>query len=249
MKKKLVLTMVLIGTFLTGVVVGKSQYISYSFLKSLVDPAPATKKMSTFTSFYVHKKSLYEILRANSTYKIAMLGDSITDWGEWNELFDRNDIINRGISGDSTDGVLKRIDGINSSVSKVFIMIGINDLSKGKSVTYVFNNYKKIVTLLKEKNMQPIIQSTLFVDPVKNHRVKNSDVEQLNNQLKKYAMENDLLYIDLNIKLSKDKKLRSDYSYDGLHLNGDGYKAWKEVLEPYLYQKSHCRIQEKVFLS
>jgi len=234
MKKKLVLTMVIIGTFLTGVAVGKSHYISYSFFKSLVDPAPATKKMSTFESFYMHKQSLYETLTANNTYKIAMLGDSITDWGEWNELFERNDIINRGISGDSTDGILKRLDGINSSVSKVFIMIGINDIGKGKSVDYVFNNYKKIVTMLKQKNIQPIIQSTLFVNPVKIHNRKNSDIEELNNKLKKYAIENDLVYIDLNMKLSKDKKLQSDYSYDGLHLNGDGYKAWKEVLEPYL---------------
>ncbi len=234
MKKKLVFTIVIIGTFLLGAAVGKSSYISYGFFKSLVNPAPSIKKMSTFESFYIHKQSLYKTLAANSTYKIAMLGDSITDWSEWNELFERNDIINRGISGDSTDGLLKRIDGINSSVSKVFIMIGINDLSKGKSVAYVFNNYKKIVTLLKQKNMQPIIQSILFVDPVKNQRVKNSDIEQLNNKLKKYAVENDMVYIDLNMKLSKDKKLRSDYSYDGLHLNGDAYKAWKEILEPYL---------------
>ena len=234
MNKKIVLTVIIIGTFLTGVVVGKSHYISYSFFKSLIESTPTTKKKSTFSSFYIHKKSLYETLVSNSTYKIAMLGDSITDWGEWNELFTRNDIINRGISGDGTDGVLKRLNGINSSVSKVFIMIGINDLGKGKSVDYVFDNYKKIVTILKQKNIQPVMQSTLFVDPVKIHNRKNSDVEELNNKLKKYAIENDLLYIDINVKLSKDKKLRSDYSYDGLHLNGEGYQAWKEVIEPYL---------------
>ncbi len=234
MNKKIVLTLVIIGTFLLGSAVGKSQYFSYSFLKSLVDSAPATKKKSTFSSFYVHKRSLYEMLASNTTYKIAMLGDSITDWGEWNELFERNDIINRGISADTTDGVLKRIDGINSSVSKVFILIGINDLGKGRSVDYVFDNYKKIVTRVKQKNMQPVIQSILFVDPVKIHNRKNSDIEELNNKIKKYAMENDLVYIDLNRKLSKNKELRSNYSYDGLHLNGNGYKMWKEVLEPYL---------------
>lgn len=234
MKRRLILTVIIIGTFLLGTTVGRSQYFSYGFFKSLVDPAPAPKKKSTFYSFYVHKKSLYEKLSSNNSYKIAMLGDSITDWGEWNELFERNDLINRGISGDSTDGVLKRLDGINSSVSKVFILIGVNDLGKGRSVDYIFDNYKKIVTRLKQKNMQPVIQSILFVDPVKIHNRKNSDIEELNNKLKTYALENDLIYIDLNVKLSKDKKLRSDYSYDGLHLNGDGYIAWKEVIEPYL---------------
>jgi len=232
MKKRLALAAVVAGAFLLGAVAGKSHYLSYDYLTSLMGPKP--EKKSIFSSFYIHQQSLYEALAANSTYKMAMLGDSITDWGEWNELFERNDIINRGISGDSTDGVLKRLDGINNSVTKVFIMIGINDLGKGKSVGYVFDNYKKIVTLLQQKNMQPIIQSVLFVDPIKIHNRQNSDIEQLNSRLKKYAAENDLVYIDLNVKLSKDHKLRSDYSYDGLHLNGAGYKAWKEVLEPYL---------------
>ncbi len=234
MKRKSVLIMAIIGVFLLGAMVGKSQYFSYSFLKSLVDPAPVKKNLSTFSSFYIHKKSLYEILAVNINYKIAMLGDSITDWGEWNELFERDDIINRGISGDTIDGVLKRLDGINSSVSKVFILIGVNDLGNGKSVDYVYDNYKKIVRMLKQKNMQPIIQSILYVNPIKFHNIKNSDIEELNNKLKKYAIENDLLYIDINVKLSKDKKLRSNYSYDGLHLNGNGYKVWKEMLEPYL---------------
>ncbi len=229
--------MVIIGIFAAGIAIGKSPYASYSFFKSLSESK--TESKSYFGSFYLHKTSLYKILSKKNSYNIAMLGDSITDWGEWNELLDRNDIVNRGISGDSTEGVLKRIEGINSSVTKVFVMIGINDLGKGKSVDYVFDNYKKIVTMLKQKNMQPIIQSTLFVDSVKIHYIKNNHVEQLNNKLKKYAIENDLIYIDLNTELSKDKKLRSDYSYDGIHLNGDGYKAWKEVLKPYLYKKSH----------
>lgn len=232
MKNKFVVTLLVLGAFIFGIIVGKSPYSSLSFFKSIMEPKDESK--SYFGSFYMHKASLYETLKENDKYKIAMLGDSITDWGEWNELLKRNDVINRGISGDSTDGVLNRIDGINSSVEKVFIMIGINDLGKGKSVDYVFNNYKKIVTILKEKNMQPIIQSILFVDSDKIHYIKNNHVEQLNNKLKKYAMENDLVYIDLNIKLSKDKKLRSNYSYDGLHLNGEGYKVWKEVLDSYL---------------
>ncbi len=55
-----------------------------------------------------------------------MLGDSITDYGSWDTLFQRDDILNHGIIGDTTQGVLNRLQYINNTVEKAFIMIGVN---------------------------------------------------------------------------------------------------------------------------
>ena len=236
MNKKLRL-FIYVVVFTVGIIAGKSHYTSLHFFKSLFSSTSTTKQLSTFESFYVHKRSLFKMLASdnnNSKYKIAMLGDSITDWGEWNELLNRDDVINRGISGDTTDGVLKRLDGIDRSVSKVFILLGVNDLGKGKSVDHVFENYRKIVIALKEKKMLPIIQSTLYVNPSKNKRINNKDIEALNTKLKKFASVEGLTYIDLNQKLSKNKSLRADYTYDGLHLNASAYRVWTEEIKPYL---------------
>mgnify|MGYP000061554644 CR=1 FL=1 len=66
-----------------------------------------------------------------STDEIIFLGNSITDIGEWTEVWQDIHVKNRGISGDNTFGVLARLDEVVSSKpSKIFIMIGINDISK-----------------------------------------------------------------------------------------------------------------------
>ncbi|MFL2983656.1 MAG: hypothetical protein ACJZ12_04620 [Candidatus Neomarinimicrobiota bacterium] len=58
--------------------------------------------------------------------KIVFLGNSITKGGgDWNERLNTENIVNRGISGDYTDGVLMRLDEIiHYKPIAVFIMIG-----------------------------------------------------------------------------------------------------------------------------
>src|SRR5690349_16498569 len=65
------------------------------------------------------------------TGKIIFLGNSITEGGQWTKLTGDASVINRGISGDITYGVLKRLpDIIKRKPSKLFILIGINDIAK-----------------------------------------------------------------------------------------------------------------------
>ena len=95
--------------------------------------------------YYKHKKSQFEILALNEKYKTIMLGDSITDEAQWDELLNSDTIQNRGISGDTTDGVIDRLNPIGKNIEKVFIMIGVNDIMRGKPVDEVYLNYLKII--------------------------------------------------------------------------------------------------------
>lgn len=181
-------------------------------------------------TYYEHKVSQFQQLSKQADKKIVMLGDSITDRGLWCELTNRKDIINRGISGDTTSGVLNRLDSLNNKLKLAFVMIGINDLLKGESVEYVFGNYKKIIIILRDKNIKPIIQSTLYVG--KNApKLYNEKVEQLNNLLQKYAAKKQIKYIDLNKELAPNSFLLQKYSWDGLHLNGQGYFQWVRIIQ------------------
>jgi lysophospholipase L1-like esterase len=182
--------------------------------------------------YYLHKKSQFEMLAQKDKYKIVMIGDSITDGGLWNELLDNNLIQNRGIAGDTTDGVLDRLDSINKNIENAFIMIGINDFFQEKSVEYVFSNYQKIVQILEEKKIKVFLQSTLFVDESKPSKY-NEKVEELNKKLKDFAIKNRLVFIDLNKKLAPNKTLKKDYSFDGLHLNGMAYSIWATEIRKY----------------
>ncbi len=180
-------------------------------------------------TYYLHKTSQFKLLSTNKQAKIVMLGDSISERALWGELSSRCDVINRGISGDTTLGVLNRLDSLNSSLEKAFVMIGVNDIFKGKSIEYIFNNYKKIITTLKKKNITPIIQSTLYLgnNAPKNY---NKKIKELNRLLVSYASKNKITFIDLNTKLSPHGFLSDRYSLDSVHLNAKGYSIWiKEI--------------------
>ena len=128
--------------------------------------------------------------------KIIFLGDSITDFGDWNELFGNNDIYNRGISGDQTVWALQRLDRIKESKPrKVFIMIGTNDLAVDRSPEDVANNIGRIVKELKTSSPETeIYVESLFpvngVDFVgkaskKSHWEKGDEIIATNRLLEK----------------------------------------------------------------
>lgn len=188
-------------------------------------------------SFYWDKKSHFETL-PKSEAEIIFLGDSLTDLCEWSELFSNNRIKNRGICGDTTDGVLNRITNIiESQPQKLFMMIGINDLNQGVSVEDVANNYQLIVETLKDQipDVKIFVQSLLPI----NNQLRNNDVNQqiiyLNNKLQKLSQDGCSRYVNLfSAFLDANNQLDIQYTSDGVHLNGQGYLIWKEIIEQYV---------------
>ncbi|BAK74526.1 MULTISPECIES: GDSL-type esterase/lipase family protein [Arcobacter] len=182
--------------------------------------------------YYKHKKSQFEMLQNNDKYETMMLGDSITDEGRWDELLNNDKVQNRGISGDTTNGVLERLDSINKNIKQVFIMIGVNDIMRGKEVDEVYNNYLKIIKTFKDKNIKVYIQSTLFIGE---RRMENFNfkVEELNKRLEKYAKENHITFINLNPIFAPKKVLEKKFTFDDLHLNGSAYELWAKEIKKY----------------
>ena len=186
---------------------------------------------------YFHKKSFFEEF-GQSKYDVVFIGDSLTDSAEWEDIFPNYKIANRGIDSDTSDGILERLDSILSTkADKAFIMVGINDFSRGTSASSVFKNYEKIVNALQSSGFKVYIQSTILGGS----RVSelndsiNDSINELNKKLKKLAIENhDLTYIDLNNTLTKNGLLLRKFTLDDVHLNGNGYKVWKESIKNFL---------------
>ena len=83
------------------------------------------------------------------TGNIIFLGNSITEIGNWKKLLNDSTVINRGIGGDITFGVLKRLDDIvKRQPSKLFLLIGINDIGKDIPDAVVADNIHKIIMRL-----------------------------------------------------------------------------------------------------
>ena len=164
-----------------------------------------------------------------------MLGDSITAYVDWDELLGRTDIAGRGIGGDTTAGFLNRLHYVFKLNPRIcFIMGGINDISRGIPVDEIFENYKNIITNLKNHNIIPIIQSTLYTS----NPIWNREVEKLDELLKRYAEDNNVDYIDLNGFLSEERALKEEYTYDGVHLLGNAYEVWRQAIKNILKKHS-----------
>jgi lysophospholipase L1-like esterase len=170
--------------------------------------------------------------------KIVFLGDSLTDICDWSELLNNNDIINRGISLDTTDGVLNRLSEVTRlNPRKIFIMIGINDIGKGRSTKNIINNYKKILDYIKEnsKSTTIYVQSLLPINKdIFKTATKNEDIINLNKELVKLCNSCGVKYIDLYpLFVVGNNKLNPEYTVGGLHVNGKGYLVWKKAIEQY----------------
>lgn len=159
-------------------------------------------------------------------YDIMMVGDSLIAHGDWRSLLPALKIANRGISGDDSEGAARRLDSmINTGATQAFIMLGINDFYEEKEVDDVLENYRKIIGELLQRNVSPIIQSTLYVSR-EDARLRPK-ITALNDQLKALADADErITFVDLNAILSRDGDLKREFTTDGLHLNQAGYMAW-----------------------
>ena len=190
-------------------------------------------------AYYYHKKEQFESL-PDSEDEIIMLGNSITDQALWTEIFNDLRVKNRGIGGDDTDGILERLEEVtNRKPSKIFILIGTNDLAYGKSSAHVISNYQIILDRIAESSPQTkvYIQSVLPTEDAIHTSRLNTDIIEINRMLRELAEKRKLTYIDLFTEFaSPDNKLNLEYSIDGLHLNGKGYDLWKSIIQDYVYE-------------
>ena len=182
-------------------------------------------------SQYVEKMSLYSVYGKKG--RIVMLGNSITARVDWAELLNRDDIINRGIGSDVTEGFLSRMEYIYSVNPEVcYIMGGVNDIARKIPQEETIQNIIKITEELRKNNIKPVIQSVLYVaDSYPNYIEFNQKIESMNNELEKTAIKLNVKYLDINVVLSSDKLLiKENVLKDGIHLNGTGYGKWKKIL-------------------
>jgi len=170
---------------------------------------------------------------------IVFLGNSITAGTDWNELLQLPTARNRGISGDITYGVLERLDDvISGKPSKIFILIGINDISKNIPDDTILNNYAKIVDRIQARSPETSIyfQTLLPVNAsfgkFENHYGKDQHILYVNEGIRKLANQKDIQLIDLYPHfLDNDNHLKAALTHDGLHLRIEGYQVWAEILK------------------
>ena len=190
-----------------------------------------------------HKEEVESLEKSYTNY--LFLGDSITEYYDLDKYFPDIPVVNSGISGDTTDDILSDMKGrvYDYNPSKVFILIGTNDLLEDKTNEEIFNNIKKIVDGIKENRSEAeiYIESIYPVNRSMDKRLymvgnrQNKDIIEINKMIKDYCTEENLTYINTYDELlDEDGNLKKNYSKDGLHLSSEGYEVVTKTLEKYL---------------
>jgi len=172
------------------------------------------------------------------TGKIIFLGNSITEMGNWKKATGDTTVINRGIGGDITFGVLKRLKDITDrQPSKVFLLIGINDIGKDIPDPVIADNELKIVKEIHNKCPQTkiYVESVLPVNSTVNNFPQHYDKEEhvlaLNKLLQANAVAGGYTFVDIfHLFVDADGRLQAQYTYEGLHVKPAAYIVWVDYL-------------------
>ena len=198
-------------------------------------------------SYYDKKCAAFALENANfSKGQIVFIGDSITDGYPLNDYFSDLPLAtyNRGIGGDRTSGVYRRLKTslFDLAPSIVVIMIGINDINSGSTNDEIMTNYKDIIKEIQTNlpSAKIICESVLPMHTKVEQwgidlAARTAQIKDLNARIKAFAEEKGCTYVDLYSHFADENDHLIDaYTADGLHPIAAGYAVWTSVIKPYL---------------
>lgn len=162
---------------------------------------------------------------------IAFVGDGLTAHGRWGEWFPDFEVHNLGVSGDTSDEVVKRLQSvIDLRPDAVIMLAGTNDLGWRRSDEYIVRNLETILCDLR-KNLP---DARILIHSVTPREREYADtIRSVNRHLWQFAPTQKAAYLDLWPALAEpDGEISPKYSEDRLRLNEAGYEAWLRELRP-----------------
>ena len=211
------------------------------------------RRYGWFQKLWEHKRSGWAKKVEQDQGALVFLGDSITQgWGDnMGNSFPGVKVANRGISGDTTRGVLIRMkeDVLSLNPKGVVILIGTNDLEEKASPEVIAGNLKLIIAELKKHNAKmPIILCNTF--PSSASKRRPADQIKKINQLYFATVKGDpqitvldtwLLFAD-----AKGDAKKPEFP-DLLHPNKLGYAKWAAALRPLLATHGFIETKPEAF--
>ena len=171
---------------------------------------------------------------------VFFFGDSITQgWGDdMKGSFPGVKVANRGISGDTTRGMLIRLkeDVLDQGPSGVVLLAGTNDLEEGAEPKVIADNMKLILDALqKYDHSMPIYLCMVFPSSDKKKRPSDK-IKEINALYREVAKGEPQISIIETWKLfaNEEGDAKAEEFPDLLHPNDKGYAKWASALRPFL---------------
>ena len=162
----------------------------------------------------------------------VLLGDSLLLWFPPELLPNQGFYLNQGISGDTTAGVLNRLSVLGQTRPQVIhLMVGINDLRRGKSDQEILSNLQQIMQRLRQQHPQ----TQIFVHsilPTRLASIPSDRIQHLNQRLVTLTQQEGVSYLNLEANfVDAQGYLRRELTTDGVHLNLQGYMTWQSAIQ------------------
>ena len=161
---------------------------------------------------------------------VVFLGDSLTEGYDLKTYYPEYNVVNRGIGGDTTFGLEKRlqVSAYDINPKMVMMLIGVNNLDT------MLKNYESIVVSLKDNLPKSDITLLSLTSMTKEWGRNNEKAQKKNIKIKEYADKYNLRYLDLyNPLLDKaTDELKLECTTDGGHFTPQGYEVITSVIKP-----------------
>jgi lysophospholipase L1-like esterase len=163
--------------------------------------------------------------------KTVFVGDSLTEGGRWQEWFPDLETVNLGVGGDTTEGLIERLDAVAAEDPDVVVLlIGTNDVANRRGIEQVVRGIETILV-----NIRAALPDTrILVQSVMPRGAEYAEfVKEINRHVWQFAATVRAHYLDLwPVMAVEGGELNPAYAVDRLHLNDEGYQAWLSELEP-----------------
>jgi len=195
------------------------------------------RRMDWFRKLWTEKRTAWAAKVEDDQGAVVFLGDSITQgWGDVGSSFPGIKMANRGISGDTSRGVLIRLkeDVLSLNPKGVVLLIGTNDLEEKAEPEVIAANLKLIIQALREHDPRmPVILCLVF--PSSASKSRPADKIKAVNKLyrQEVADEPQVTVLDTySLYADVHGDAKEAEMPDLLHPNIAGYAKWAMALQP-----------------
>ncbi len=168
------------------------------------------------------------------------IGDSLTEFYDWERRFPQHKVFNLGISGERIEELFERLPRVFAKINEVdfvFIMTGINNIAMEDFD--VISTYRNIVKEMTSnyRNAVVVVQNIL---PVALYWIDNKLIRAINITLREISEKYNAEYLDIyTLFITQDDKAnRLCLLDDGVHISNKGYEIWSQAVEDYLRSKT-----------
>lgn len=182
----------------------------------------------------------YDLRNSFPDNAILFTGSSSARLWKTAEAFPHLTVINRGFGGSHISDVQFFYEDVIApyNPSLVVLYAGDNDVFGGKSPSQVLSDFQELSeTILNDFPDANILY--ISIKPSTSRWEIWPQMNEANERVRDYTdTDQQLFYVDLATPLLGEDGKPDDSLFleDKLHLNGDGYDAWNQVIEPVLEQ-------------